>query len=743
MKRGWINFNVMDDLKGFNISPRILIITLTIFLTLIFLSQFTSAALMFTDGFENGNFLSDQNGYGWGPANNSGSGTEQGTPGPSVSTNRAYSGTYGLEMPFGPSQWTSKTFHFGEYLTELWMEYWLYVPLNYVHGDANPSNNKFFLIYRDIYSGGQTMNFEIYNSSGGSYMIGQMSHNGSGSIALIRDGVGGTTGSVIVVDPFIKNSSGMIVPGNWAQIRVHIKSASSANGQDGISQIWINGDIIFNKTDLNYWFAQGYSGPAIPQPEFHNGYILGATNADFVESTIFYLDDMKMYNSDPGWGAVASNVADLNTDDKVDFSDILIIIRRILGLNSNSAADMNNDGNVNIFDLVNASRLFGKQYGTDTTAPTITSSRPTNNTNLSSGTTSVVLFAETNERATCRYLNTTGGSFATMNNFTHTGRISHSIQLTGLTDGTTYNYYIQCQDETGNLNSTNYVVSFGVNSNAGLLFNSDWSNSTGLTDNALLDGGKWDYQVGNGDLSQVSSATGLDFPAGMTNVLEVIGDIGARAGDGGTESQNVNIDTLPPLDIGETRYQRIYMRMPTIAGLTVNYQSHPWEEAGAENHWQRFYRGNVSGVPAGTFAPTFSELPADTRWSPAATRSVTGGVYTGYTLDLDHTYRFELAITRTSSTTFRAQFRIYDAEGVGEPLLYNTSDMKNNLGTNNLVTVPDFTIGNAAKFQTLRVGFNGMDPTESADDLGPTTLFYWGGVCVREDTWCGPYSGGI
>src|SRR3989304_6075804 len=255
----------------------------------------------------------------------------------------------------------------------------------------------------------------------------------------------------------------------------------------------------------------------------------------------------------------ASNPADLNTDDKVDFSDILIIIRRNLGLNSNSAADMNNDGAVNIFDLVNASRLFGKQYGTDTTAPQIVSSRPTNNTNLSSGTTSVVLFAETNERATCRYLNTTGGSFATMNNFTHTGRISHSIQLTGLTDGTTYNYYIQCQDETGNLNSTNYVVSFGVNSNAGLLFNSDWSNSTGLTDNALLDGGKWDYQVGNGDLSQVSSATGLDFPAGMTNVLEVIGDIGARAGDGGTESQNVNIDTLPPLDIGETRYQRVYL----------------------------------------------------------------------------------------------------------------------------------------------------------------------------------------
>src|SRR3990172_5029018 len=211
------------------------------------------------------------------------------------------------------------------------------------------------------------------------------------------------------------------------------------------------------------------------------------------------------------YGAAAStNAADLNTDDKVDFSDILIIIRRILGLNSNTAADLNNDGAVNIFDLVNASRLFGKQYGTDTTAPQIVSSRPVNNTNLSAGTTSVVLFAETNERATCRYLNTTSGSFATMNNFTRSGRVSHSIQLTGLQDGTTYNYYIQCRDETGNLNSTNYVVSFGVNSNAGVLFSSDWSTITGLNSpTAVRDGIKWDGEccdanVNNGVVTAAS-----------------------------------------------------------------------------------------------------------------------------------------------------------------------------------------------------------------------------------------------
>src|SRR3990172_3528686 len=165
------------------------------------------------------------------------------------------------------------------------------------------------------------------------------------------------------------------------------------------------------------------------------------------------------------YGAASNNPADFDSDNIVNKTDILKIIYWILGIDrTNSAVDLDNNGAVNIFDLVNASRLFGKQYGTDSTAPSIVSSRPTNNTNLSAGTTQTVLFAETNERATCRYLNTTGGSFATMNNFTRTGRVSHSIQLTGLTGGTTYNYYIQCQDEALNLNSTNYHVRFGIDS---------------------------------------------------------------------------------------------------------------------------------------------------------------------------------------------------------------------------------------------------------------------------------------
>lgn len=166
----------------------------------------------------------------------------------------------------------------------------------------------------------------------------------------------------------------------------------------------------------------------------------------------------------PFASSIVINPGDLNNDNKSDSSDLLVIIKYILGIDqSNSVADVNGDGKVNIFDLVNVSRYFGTVYGNDTTPPSIINASPVNNTNLSAGTTQETIFVKTDERATCEYANFSSGNFTTnMTIFDHTGSVSHSVNLTGLTDGTTYTYYIQCQDANGNLNSTNYVVSFDV-----------------------------------------------------------------------------------------------------------------------------------------------------------------------------------------------------------------------------------------------------------------------------------------
>ena len=41
---------------------------------------------------------------------------------------------------------------------------------------------------------------------------------------------------------------------------------------------------------------------------------------------------------------------------------------------------------------------------------------------------------------------------------------SHSQLLTGLVNGTSYNYYVRCQDGSGNTNTNDYAISFSVSS---------------------------------------------------------------------------------------------------------------------------------------------------------------------------------------------------------------------------------------------------------------------------------------
>ena len=55
---------------------------------------------------------------------------------------------------------------------------------------------------------------------------------------------------------------------------------------------------------------------------------------------------------------ISASPADLNSDNKVNATDISLIIRWILGLDqSNPATDMDGNGQVNIFDLATTKNL--------------------------------------------------------------------------------------------------------------------------------------------------------------------------------------------------------------------------------------------------------------------------------------------------------------------------------------------------------------------------------------------------
>ncbi len=48
------------------------------------------------------------------------------------------------------------------------------------------------------------------------------------------------------------------------------------------------------------------------------------------------------------------------------------------------------------------------------------------------------------------------------NTFSTTGGTTHSTAVTGLTNGSTYNYYVRCQDAAGNANADDYAITFSV-----------------------------------------------------------------------------------------------------------------------------------------------------------------------------------------------------------------------------------------------------------------------------------------
>ncbi len=121
----------------------------------------------------------------------------------------------------------------------------------------------------------------------------------------------------------------------------------------------------------------------------------------------------------------------------------------------------------------------------DTTPPTLTNPQPT--TTLPPGTTSTTLSITTNENSTCKYTTTANTPYnsitsnpPTSGTFTTTGTTTHSTTITGLTNGSSYNYYLRCSDTTGNVNTTDTTITFSISNQTYNL-----SNFTSLVTNWL------------------------------------------------------------------------------------------------------------------------------------------------------------------------------------------------------------------------------------------------------------------
>jgi len=82
---------------------------------------------------------------------------------------------------------------------------------------------------------------------------------------------------------------------------------------------------------------------------------------------------------------------------------------------------------------------------------------------LPAGTTQTTLSLVTDENATCRYSAVANTAyFLLTDTFTTTSGTSHATLVSGLTDGTTYNYYVKCRDAADNVNEDDYNITFSV-----------------------------------------------------------------------------------------------------------------------------------------------------------------------------------------------------------------------------------------------------------------------------------------
>lgn len=110
--------------------------------------------------------------------------------------------------------------------------------------------------------------------------------------------------------------------------------------------------------------------------------------------------------------------------------------------------------------------VYSSGAPTDTTPPVLSSGSPSGS--QPAGTTSANLTLSTNETATCKYGTTAGVAYSSLpSTFTTTNSTSHSTTVSSLSNGTSYNYYIRCQDTSGNPTTQDFTISFSVASPTG------------------------------------------------------------------------------------------------------------------------------------------------------------------------------------------------------------------------------------------------------------------------------------
>lgn len=245
-------------------------------------------------------------------------------------------------------------------------------------------------------------------------------------------------------------------------------------------------------------------------------------------------------------------------------------------------------------------------------------------------------------------------------------------------------------------------------------FQSDWSTATGTTENAYLDGGKWDVHIGQGP-EVIANPGNLGFPATMANLYKA----NALAVNSGANMLHVDGITLPATPC--QRWYRIYFR-PVKPADTADLNDHMVQDGGASSslNWAINFN-QLNDTEWQTSVDAGKEWRFVERTNPARTRLI-----------VPHTYRLEIMIDHLDDTTFIEHVRIYDESNV---LVRSDDDFwETNQHLTLMADSPDWPINSSLYREAMHIGCNGWGALASDKVYG-----YFGGAAVSDEDWCGEY----
>lgn len=200
----------------------------------------------------------------------------------------------------GPN--AERRFDMGREVTHLYIEYDVHIPSNFSHQNISVNNNKWMVLWRDVYSDVTDGTFQI----GYEFRTNSSETPGSEIRGMARrwdysfwSSSGPNYSPTGQFDTFI-NASGPVVIGDWNNIKMEYAVASDDASSDGIQRMWINDVLFFETTTGRFWnYPASVNTPT--DCWLRNGYFFGTANSGYTEQTDFHIKHPKFHISDPGW----------------------------------------------------------------------------------------------------------------------------------------------------------------------------------------------------------------------------------------------------------------------------------------------------------------------------------------------------------------------------------------------------------------------------------------------------------